>query len=1121
MGITRFAGLLSCVAFAFVCLLGIPAAGVQAQIMQPYLVWESRYNHPYSEDKPSQVITDNAGSIYVTGIGEGQTGGSPDFLTVKYDSYGTEGWKARYGLLTYDFDTVCDPNYRMATDTPVGIGLDEAGNVYVGGLSTYTVTCYQYGTRREDYMTTVKYDPDGIQVWVARNAGEAAAMAVNEYGDTFMAGTHYTYDQYGYETSASYVTAKLDTLGQKHWSVRYDDGSSSQRNLATDIALGELGLIHVTGRSLGEETGYDYATTTYGPHGTELYVNRYDGPAGGDDLAEAIFVNGLGEVFVTGSSEGAGTGRDFATVKYSALGGEVWVARYNGPADGRDEAVSVAGDPLGNVYVTGTSEGLASGADIVTVAYSFFGHEVWRQRYDGPASGNDSASSVIVTTAGDVVMTGKSEGSDSDEDYVTICYESSSGAVLWTARYDGPASTEDAATSATPDGSGNVIVTGHSRGVKTGPDYATIKYGAGGSELWTARFENPGMGATADTPSAMALDPLGNICVAGSSAEPDSSGFPVLSTSDYAVVKIDPEGNQLWEASYDGPSGMDDIARDIAVDTMGNVHVTGGSDGFETGEDYLTVKYDPAGSELWVARHDGPESADDVAETIALDPGGNILVTGTSEGTGTGGDYLTVKYDPAGSQLWTARYDGDANTDEAVDLSVDAAGNVYVTGCSTRSGTDEDYATIKYDPNGSELWIASYNGPMSLADRANDLALDGAGNVYVTGRSRGSSVSYDYDYATIKYDADGNELWVARYNGLTIDRHYGIALVVDTSGNVYVTGSSGDDAATIKYDPDGNELWVARRPAAHGNQDISVAAIAVDTSGSVYVAGRIFYWGTWGRSSSNILLLKYDTLGNVELEILYSGPYPILNAGSNGVEDLLLDPGGDFYIAGYSRLESTYGDFATLRYTHDLTCNDPDGDGFGAPWGPECTYYEWDCDNSYPEVNPYDREDDWEECHNGIDDDCDGFVDATVEYLYYSYISCPCVDQDGDGYGVPPDNGGCGFPEEDCNDNNPLANPAGLEIPYNDIDDDCDGDVDETDCFIATAAFGSEMEGRIEVLRDFRDEVLMDLPAGRALVQAYYELSPPVAEFIARHGWLRALVRALLLPLVGAASLLT
>ncbi len=115
-----------------------------------------------------------------------------------------------------------------------------------------------------------------------------------------------------------------------------------------------------------------------------------------------------------------------------------------------------------------------------------------------------------------------------------------------------------------------------------------------------------------------------------------------------------------------------------------------------------------------------------------------------------------------------------------------------------------DYATIKYDTGGNQLWVARYNGPGNWDDAATAIAVDDSCNVYVTGESYSSSSSTSGDYATIKYDTNGNELWVRGYNGPGNEFEFAAAIAVDNSGNVYVTGvsagsSTGGDYATIKY----------------------------------------------------------------------------------------------------------------------------------------------------------------------------------------------------------------------------------------------------------------------------------------------------------------------------------
>ncbi|UCG15956.1 MAG: SBBP repeat-containing protein [Phycisphaerales bacterium] len=419
-------------------------------------------------------------------------------------------------------------------------------------------------------------------------------------------------------------------------------------------------------------------------------------------------------------------------------------------------------------------------------------------RYNGPANDHDEAWGMALDASGNVYVTGYSRGTNPD--CATVKYDSS-GNELWVARYNGPGDGYDDGTAMAVDASGNVYVTGVSFGDGTYSDYATIKYDSFGSQLWVARYDSPAH--FHDNPWAIAVDASGNVYVTGLSYVGD--GWLGYDDCDYATVKYDSSGNELWVATYDGGGQEHDSGRAIALDVFGNVYVTGSSEGIGTGRDYATVKYDSSGNELWVARYNGPANNTDAVEAVAVDASGNVYVAGRSAGIDTGMDYATVKYDPSGNQLWAARYNGPANGEECMyinGMALDGSGNVYVTGGSVGDGTDQDYATVKYDPSGNELWVARYNGPANGRDYGYTMVLDASGNVYVSGGSYG--IGTGEDYATIKYDSSGNELWVARYNGPGNSLDLGEVMALDGSGNLYVTGGSfGDgtylDYATIKY----------------------------------------------------------------------------------------------------------------------------------------------------------------------------------------------------------------------------------------------------------------------------------------------------------------------------------
>ena len=237
--------------------------------------------------------------------------------------------------------------------------------------------------------------------------------------------------------------------------------------------------------------------------------------------------------------------------------------------------------------------------------------------------------------------------------------------------------------------------------------------------------------------------------------------------------------------------------------------------------------------EAWVARYNGPTNEYDEGQAIAVDGSGNVYVAGYS-----GGDYVTIKYDTSGQEQWVARYNGGS----ARAIAVDSSGNVYVTGQSVGSGGSLDYATIKYDSAGQEQWVARYDGPANGDDSASSLVVDSSGNVYVTGESLGLGTALDY--ATIKYNSAGQQEWAARYNGPANGDDYAAyagAIALDGTGNVYVTGGSAglgtyDDYATIKYNSAGQQQWVARYNGL-GNGGDHANAIAIDPAGNLCVTG--------------------------------------------------------------------------------------------------------------------------------------------------------------------------------------------------------------------------------------------------------------------------------------------
>ncbi|HVP35490.1 MAG TPA: SBBP repeat-containing protein [Terriglobales bacterium] len=279
------------------------------------------------------------------------------------------------------------------------------------------------------------------------------------------------------------------------------------------------------------------------------------------------------------------------------------------------------------------------------------------------------------------------------------------------------------ATCITVDASGNVYVSGTSSEVSGAwfrMNYATLKYDSNGNMLWVSRY-TPYEVKTAD-PTDLAVDDSGNVYVTGT-----VGNYPYTC---YTTIKYNPQGKQLWRNTYNSPDYLNDRSSVIAVDGSHNVYVTG-----STG----TIKYDADGKQLWVGLWVGSD--------MRMDDLGNIYLAG-----GISGDFATIKYYPNGDTGWVRKYNGPGDVNDGANaMAMDCFRNIYVTGYSGNWPND-DYATIKYDSNGNQLWVQRYNGPANYWDQPSDITVDFSGNIYVTGKSAQNSVSpYNFDYLTIKY----------------------------------------------------------------------------------------------------------------------------------------------------------------------------------------------------------------------------------------------------------------------------------------------------------------------------------------------------------------------------------
>lgn len=441
------------------------------------------------------------------------------------------------------------------------------------------------------------------------------------------------------------------------WAARYD-GPSSGNDAAFAMAMDPAGERVFVGGQARVSGSTDYATVAYDARtGEEIWVSLY-GYDVGLNIVRAIDVSPDGtRVYVTGESRTdlANPDRHYDTVAYdAATGAEVWVSRYEAPAPGIDVAKALKVSPDGaRVYVTGESNGIGTGLDYATLAYDATdGTELWVSRYDGLLGGDDMAHDLVLAPDGSAVyVTGRSQGIGTSIDYATIAYDSHAGGVLWMGRYNGPDSGVDIANGLvlSPDGS-SVYVAGHSLG-NGNDDFAVINYDAtNGDEVWVGRYNGEQNGW--DIAVDLDIAPDGSrVFVTGFGPGPES-GHDMLTVAFDTV-----DGTTAWAARFDG-TGAPDKANAIAVSPDGaRVVITGESNGDGTGyADMMTVAYDASdGTEQWAARasdllglHEnlGYQSFDS-GEDIVIHPDSSMVyITGLtrSDGDLTGYNFQTIAY---------------------------------------------------------------------------------------------------------------------------------------------------------------------------------------------------------------------------------------------------------------------------------------------------------------------------------------------------------------------------------------------------------------------------------------------------------------------------------------------
>ncbi|MFX1477046.1 MAG: SBBP repeat-containing protein [Promethearchaeota archaeon] len=340
------------------------------------------------------------------------------------------------------------------------------------------------------------------------------------------------------------------------------------------------------------------------------------------------------------------------------------------------------------------------------------------------------------------------------------------------------------------------------------------------------------------------------------------------------------EWNRTWgSVSFDYGTG-------VILDSLSNIYLAGFTNSFGEGStDMALVNYNSNGIQQWNLTWGGSNS--ETCYGLARDSVENIYLSGSTFSFGSGSsDIALVKYNNLGVQQWNHSW-GGSDWEDSSGVDVDSLDNVYVTGTTMSFGIGNfDLVLVKYDDSGIQQWNRTWGGTND--DFGLGVVVDSSDNVYVAG-STNSFGSGSSDIVLVKYNSLGVQQWNQTWGG--IDSEYAYRVIVDKTDNLYLIGATSsfgegaDDVILIKYDKFGEQQW----NRTWGRSDIDKCyGVALDSSDNIYLTG----YTKIGENSPDIFLLKYDRTGVLQWNLTKGG---ILRDES---WDIAIDSLDNIYLAG-------------------------------------------------------------------------------------------------------------------------------------------------------------------------------------------------------------------------------
>ncbi len=418
--------------------------------------WVYRHNGPADgSDGARSIAYGSDGHIYAAGYTRAT---SSDFTIISLTDAGDTNW-------VYAYNGPVD-----ATDDAYSISCGSDGNIYAAGGSYLTVG------RATDF-TVISLASSGMERWVYQYDGGAGALdraysvAYGVDGNIYVAGNCWA----GGGNYWDFTIVSLPPSGPPaNWVHKYDGPGSEIDNsdAAYSVVCGSDGNIYAAGKSYGSGTWRDFTVVSVTASGGQRWVYRYNGSANLDDIAQCVIYGGDGNVYVAGYVRNAN--KDFVVVSLPSTGPPAnWVYTYNGPGNGDDAASAIVYGSDGNIYAAGYSTGNTTYEDFTVISLTGSGTERWVYTHNGPAGSTDGAASIVYNSDDNVYAAGGRTDSLTNYDFVVISLDTA-GAERWVYSYDGPANGDDGASSMVMGVDGTLYAAGYSSGGATGEDFTVI-----------------------------------------------------------------------------------------------------------------------------------------------------------------------------------------------------------------------------------------------------------------------------------------------------------------------------------------------------------------------------------------------------------------------------------------------------------------------------------------------------------------------------------------------------------------------------------------------------------------------------------------------------------------------